>query len=119
MAVPAVSVLMPVFNAERYVGEAIESILCQSFADFEVVVIDDGSTDDSPNILAGLAARDSRLRVLRQGNSGVVAALNRGLKDCRAPLVARMDADDVAHPERLEQQLAFMKANPEIGRAHV
>ena len=111
---PAVSVLMPVFNGERFLAEAIDSILGQTFADFELVIVDDGSTDASPAILADYASRDSRIRVLRQANAGIVAALNRGLPECRAPLVARMDADDVSEAPRLAVQIEYLRDHPDV-----
>lgn len=111
---PAVSVLMPVYNGERFLAEAIDSILGQTFTDFEFVIVDDGSTDASPAILADYASRDPRIRVLTQANAGIVAALNRGLAECRAPLVARMDADDISLPTRLERQVAFLGGHPAV-----
>lgn len=111
---PAVSVLMPVYNGERFLAEAIESILGQTFADFEFVIVDDGSTDTSPAILADYASRDPRIRVVTQANAGIVAALNRGLAECRTALVARMDADDVSLPTRLERQVAFLATRPMV-----
>lgn len=110
----AVSVLMPVYNGEQFLAEAIESILGQTFADFEFLIVDDGSTDNSPTILADYASRDPRIRVVTQANAGIVAALNRGLAECRSPLVARMDADDVSLPMRLERQMAFLAARPSV-----
>jgi glycosyltransferase involved in cell wall biosynthesis len=104
---------MSVYNAERYVGVAVESILAQTLEDFEFIIIDDGSTDGSGDVIARYAARDERIRLVRQANRGLTPSLNRGLDAARAPLVARMDADDVAHPERLERQVAFLEAHPE------
>ncbi len=114
LSLPAISVLLPVFNAERYLGAALESVLAQTFTDFECVVVDDGSTDTSPTILAQYAAHDGRIRIIRQANLGIVAALNRGLAECRAPLVARMDADDICHPSRLAVQIAFLQTHPAV-----
>lgn len=111
---PTVSVLMPVYNAERYVAEAVESILSQTFDDFELVAVDDGSKDGSRAILEGYAARDARVRVISRPNTGIVGALNDGLAACRGELVARMDADDVATPERLALQVAFLREHPEV-----
>ena len=111
---PAVSVLMPVYNGERFLAEAIESILGQTFTDFEFVIIDDGSTDASPAILTDYASRDSRIRVLTQTNAGQVVAANRGLAECRAPLVARMDADDISLASRLERQVKFLSSYPAV-----
>jgi glycosyltransferase involved in cell wall biosynthesis len=111
---PAVSVLMPVYNGERFLTDAIDSILHQNFTDFEFVIIDDGSTDASPAILADYAYRDARIRVVRQANAGIVVALNRGLAECRAPLVARMDADDVSLPDRFAAQAEYLTNHPDV-----
>jgi glycosyltransferase involved in cell wall biosynthesis len=106
---------MPVRNEERFLGVALRSLIAQTFADWELVVVDDGSTDATPRILADAAACDRRIRVISTGGEGLVAALNRGLAACRAPLVARMDGDDVAHPRRLGEQVAYMAANGDVG----
>ena len=113
-ASPAVSVLMPVYNAGRFLAPALESILSQTFSDFELIAMDDGSRDASGEVLARLAARDSRVRVFTQENQGIVATLNRALELARAPLVARMDADDLSRPDRFARQFAFLRAHPEI-----
>ena len=105
---PLVTVLMPVRNGAAYLETAASSILRQTLAALELLVVDDGSADATPSILARLAAADARVRVLRQDAEGLVAALNRGLREARAPLVARMDADDIAAPHRLERQMAAM-----------
>jgi glycosyltransferase involved in cell wall biosynthesis len=110
---PTVSVIMAVYNGEPWLGDAVASILGQSLADLEFIVVDDGSTDGTPKRLAAIG--DPRLLVLRQSRRGQTAALNRGLGAARAPLVARIDADDVALPERLARQAAFMAAHPEVG----
>lgn len=110
---PVVSVLMPVYNAERYVGEAVRSILEQTFSDFEFIVIDDGSTDRSGEQLAELAAGDSRMRLVRRPNTGYLRALNEGLAYCSGEFVARMDADDVSLPERFERQIDYLRAHPD------
>ena len=112
---PAVSVLLPVYNGENYVGEAVESILAQSFEDFELIVINDGSTDNSGKILHEMAIRDLRIVLIEKTNGGLVSALNDGIKRARAPLIARMDADDVSAPERLEMQFERMKSDPTLG----
>ena len=114
MSLPAISVLLPVFNAERYLRAALESVLAQTFTDLECVIVDDGSTDTSPTILAQHAAHDDRIRIIRQENMGIVAALNRGLAECSAPLVARMDADDICLPQRLATQLDYLDRHPEV-----
>lgn len=109
-----VSVLIPVFNGERYLAEALDSVLTQTIRDIEVVVVDDGSTDTTPRILAGYASSDDRVVVHRQANRGHGEALNAGLGLCRAPLVARLDADDVAEPHRLASQARFLDRNPTV-----
>ena len=112
--VPRVSVVLPVFNAEPYVGEAVESILAQSLADFELIAIDDGSTDGSPGILTGFAARDSRVRVITRENRGLAATLNEGIGLATAAYCAIMNADDISLPERLAKQAAFLDAHPHV-----
>ena len=104
---PRVSVVLPVRDGARYLREAVESVLGQSLADLELIVVDDGSTDETPAMLAGFG--DPRLRILRQDRLGLVAALNRGLETAEAPYLARMDADDVSLPKRLERQVAFLE----------
>ncbi|WP_051361071.1 glycosyltransferase [Desulfuromonas sp. TF] len=109
-----VTVLMPVYQGAAHLDAALDSILDQTFANFELLVVDDGSTDDSTTRVT--ARRDERIRLLRQPyNLGLVAALNRGLDEARGEYVARMDADDISLPQRLEKQLAFMDANPDVG----
>lgn len=110
---PEVSVVMPAYNAERFLREAIDSILSQTLASLELVVVDDGSTDTTPEILAGI--HDPRCRIVRQANSGLPRALNAGIAASTAPLVARMDADDVAEPDRLRLQVAYLREHPEVG----
>lgn len=110
---PAVSVLLPCYNAAGTLDEALESLACQSLQDFEVVAVDDGSSDATPDILRRWAARDQRVRPLFLEHAGLVAALNAGLKAARAPLVARMDSDDRSLPRRLERQSEFLQTHPE------
>ena len=111
---PRITVLMPVYNAEKYLRSAIDSILAQTYRDFELLIIDDGSTDGSRDIVAGYA--DSRIRRVENGqNRGLIATLNRGLDLARGEYIARMDADDVSLPERFERQVDFLEAHPEIG----
>lgn len=114
MRIPAVSVLLPVRNEARHLGAALTSLFRQSLADWELVVVDDGSTDATGEILAQAARRDSRVRVVRRPAEGIVAALNAGLSLCRAPLVARMDGDDICHPRRLEAQVQWMQAHRSV-----
>lgn len=106
---PEVSVLLPVHNAESTLAAALNSILRQTFTAFEVIAVDDGSTDGSLNILKSFAARDARVRVIPAGRGGIVKALNAGLSGARAEFVARMDADDLSHPRRLELQVDYMR----------
>jgi len=113
--VPRVSVLMPVRNEARYLPAALDAIFRQTMADWEMVVVDDGSTDETPAILAAFALRDLRVRVVQCRGGGLVAALNEGLDACRAPLIARMDGDDISHPRRLELQAHLLDALPEVG----
>lgn len=109
---PRVSVLLPVRDAAPTLGECLDSLGAQTLADHEVVAVDDGSTDATRSLLADRARRDLRLRVLTTPPRGLVAALNAGLLAARAPLVARMDADDVAHPERLALQAERLLTDP-------
>jgi len=109
-----VTVVMGVHNGERYLAEALDSVLAQSFADFRLLVVDDASSDATAEILAGYS--DPRLEVLRnEGNLGLPRSLNRALERVDSPLVARMDADDRCHPERFARQVAFLEANPDVG----
>lgn len=112
--VPRVSVLMPVFNGGRFLAAAVESIREQTFRDFELIAIDDGSTDQSACLLAQLAASDDRIRVIRQTNAGIVTTLNRALALAHGEYIARMDADDVALPSRLARQTVFLDDHPDV-----
>jgi glycosyltransferase involved in cell wall biosynthesis len=115
MGTPAISVAMSVYNGERFLAEAIESVLGQTFADLEFLIVDDGSTDGSRAMIEAYAAKDARIRPILRENRGLIASLNQMLDEARAPLVARMDADDVCLPERLAQQVAFLDAHPDYG----
>ena len=109
----SVSVVVPCYNCEAFLHAAINSILIQDFPDFELILIDDGSTDKTPEILREVAAKDSRVRILKNDvNSGICVALNKGLDAARGEFICRMDADDIAAPDRLEKQTAFMRAHP-------
>jgi glycosyltransferase involved in cell wall biosynthesis len=112
---PTVSVVMSVFNGQAFLREAVESILGQTFGDFEFVVIDDGSTDQTSDILAEYMRRDARMHVVRQKNRGRTESLNRGIDLGRGKYVARMDADDVALPDRLERQIDFLEKHSDVG----
>jgi glycosyltransferase involved in cell wall biosynthesis len=113
MSAPTVSVVMSAYNEERYLGSAMESLLDQTFDDFEVIVVDDGSKDRTPEILASYD--DPRVRVVRQENRGLIASLNRGVDLAQGRYIARMDGDDIAYPERLARQVAFLDAHPDVG----
>jgi len=117
MSAPAVSVLLPCRNAAPTLDEALRSIAGQSLSDFELIAIDDGSTDGTAERLTAWAVQDPRLRLLRIEPRGIIAALNAGLAACQAPVIARMDADDIAEPERLQQQLDLLRARPDIAAA--
>lgn len=114
MTTPTVSVLLPVYNGLPYLNEAVQSVLEQSLSDFECIIIDDGSTDGSGALLEDFARNDARIKLIRRKNKGLVATLNEGLLLARAPLIARMDADDICLPQRLEQQVKFFKANKKL-----
>ncbi len=115
MTAPRISVVMPVYNGEPFLREAIGSLLTQTERDFELLVIDDGSTDGSAAILAEFQRRDARVCVVTQPNRGLIATLNDGWRRARGAYIARMDADDISLPERLAQQAAFLDAHPAVG----
>ena len=115
MSDPAISVLMTVFNAGRFLEPAIRSIASQAFTNFEFLIVDDASTDDSAQVAAGWAQRDPRIRVVANpANRGQTACLNQGLKLARAPWIARQDADDLSHGARLAEQYRFATVCPEV-----
>lgn len=115
-APPAISVVIPVHNCERYVAEAIESILDQTFGDFELIIVDDGSTDGTGAILDEYARTDERVRVIRHAEGqGEGAARNAGIAAAKAEHLAFTDADDLSEPERLELQKQYLDAHPEVG----
>lgn len=111
---PLISVLLPVYNAEKYVAIAIGSILSQTFPDFELVLIDDGSTDGSLEIMKRYAARDSRIVIVSRENRGLVASLNEGIDLARGQWIARMDADDISHPERFKRQVEGLRSDTSL-----
>ncbi len=114
MSTPVVSVLMAVYNTAQYLTEAIESILGQSFGDFELIAVEDCSTDGGREMLYEWAARDERLKVVQnERNLGLTRSLNRGLDICAGEFVARMDSDDTAYPHRFERQLAYLRQHPD------
>lgn len=113
-SIPRISVVMPVYNAVRFLEAAVTSILEQTFPDFELICVDDGSTDASLRLLQQLQQRDKRIRIISRPNTGIVRALNDGLAVARGEFVARMDSDDLALPERFKIQVDFLDANPEV-----
>jgi glycosyltransferase involved in cell wall biosynthesis len=116
MSIPEVSVVMAVYNAGPYLAQTVQSVLTQTFGDFEFIIVDDGSTDDSWQILTQAGQQDARIVLLRNSpNQGVVRALNRGLEAARGNFIARQDADDVSLPERFARQLEFFRAHPDHG----
>jgi len=111
---PTVSVVMAVYNEEKYVSMAIESILEQTFSDFEFLIVDDGSTDRTSEIVDGYAKSDNRVRLLtNKKNMGLPASLNKGIEAARGEYIARMDADDKSLPGRFERQVKYLDSNPE------
>ncbi|RUY08051.1 glycosyltransferase, partial [Mesorhizobium sp. M7A.F.Ca.CA.004.04.1.1] len=114
-AAPLVSVLLPVYNAGPYLAAALGSVLRQDHSRLEIIAIDDGSTDNSLEILERCQKADSRISIVSRENRGLVATLNEGLALARGELVARMDADDVAYPWRLSRQVALFERRPELG----
>jgi hypothetical protein len=114
--VPQISVCMAAYNAGPFIGQAIESLLVQTFREFELIVVDDGSTDQTPDLIRQYAHTDARVRALRnEANRGLVFTRNRSVAACSAPLVAIADADDVFHPRRLERQWHYLAQHPDIG----
>ena len=114
MSTTQVSFVLPVYNAGEHLAAAVESVLAQTFADFELLAVNDGSTDGSGEVLARHAATDARVRVIDQPNRGLIEVLNRGIREARGEWVARMDADDVCLPRRLERQMAYLADHPEV-----
>ena len=110
-----VSVVMSVFNGSEFLIRSIESILCQNLESIEFVIIDDGSTDDSIQIINKYARSDQRIRCLRRNNGGLTSALNLGIEHTSCPYIARQDADDFSMPDRLAKQLAFLEDNRNVG----
>jgi glycosyltransferase involved in cell wall biosynthesis len=106
-----VSIVMPAFNAGHYIGEAIASVCCQTFTDFELIIVNDGSTDHTSGVIASFA--DERIYEIKNPHQGVAASLNTGLSYARGKYIARFDADDICHSQRLEKQFRFLEEHPE------
>lgn len=112
MSLPAVSILLPVYNAEKYLKAAMDSLLSQAFTDFELIIVNDGSTDGSEEI--ALSYSDKRIVYLKnESNKGLIYTLNRGIESAKGRYVARMDADDICLPTRLQKQVEWLEMNPE------
>ncbi|WP_209299734.1 glycosyltransferase family 2 protein [Escherichia coli] len=109
-----ISVVMPVYNSEKYLAEAIQSILNQTHKNFELICINDGSTDKSQEIIEYFSSRDARIVVINQPNKGVVSSLNLAISLAKYDYIARMDADDISHPTRLDKQIRYMTSNKDI-----
>lgn len=112
---PTVSVVVPCFDASATIASSLESILRQSYTDFEVVWVDDGSTDDSAALVRSYAEKDGRIRLLCCEHRGIVGALQHGCAAARGRYIARMDADDLAYPDRLAKQVSFLENEPDVG----
>jgi len=110
---PPLAVIIPVYNAQRYLAEALRSVLSQTFTDFELIVVDDGSKDQSLRVIKQVAGSDPRLKLISRPNTGIVGALTDGIDTTRSPLLARMDADDISLPQRFEKQVAFLRDHPD------
>ena len=115
MKSPAVSILLPVRNAVRTLPDAVASLRAQTFTDWELLLVNDGSTDGGDTCMDALANEDPRIQVMHQPPLGLVTALNRAAEIAKAPFIARMDADDLCHPRRLERQLEALRADPDLG----
>lgn len=109
-----ISVILPVFNASKYIEDAVNSVLQQSYESFELIIINDGSTDNSSKILNDLVGKDSRIKLYERENKGLVYTLNEALSYCRGEFIARMDADDICTPCRLMKQLQYFESNPDV-----
>jgi len=111
---PIISVILPVYNAEKYIEEAINSILEQAYQNFELIIINDGSTDTSLSVI-NQYEKNNKVRIVTQENKGLIFTLNKGIDLAKGQYIARMDADDIAHPERFEKQISLFEANPSLG----
>jgi len=111
-SIPMISVVMAVYNGQRYLKQAVQSVLTQTCTDFEFIIINDGSTDDSGQILQKLAEQDERIHLISQENHGLTPSLNKGIALARGKYIARMDADDICLPQRFAKQSEFLEANP-------
>ena len=109
---PLVSIIIPVFNCEKFIAQSIESVLSQTYKHIEVIIVNDGSTDSSIQICQNYS--DERITIINQKNSGIAKALNSGLKTAKGKYIARMDADDICFLDRLDNQVTYMEKHPNI-----
>ena len=114
---PLVSIVLPVRNGASTLGRAVTSLMAQTFRDWELIAVNDGSDDETPEILAGAARHDARVRIIKPQKRGLVTALNAGVAAARGDFIARMDADDESHRERLAEQVAMLQRDPNLGVA--
>lgn len=114
-AKPKVTVVVPLYNTQRYISETLQSIAAQSFKDYEVVVVNDASTDNGPDIVQRAMQHDGRIRLVTQENRGLAGARNSGIRNARGTYVALLDADDLWHPEKLARHVAHLDADPSVG----
>src|SRR5580700_7500503 len=112
-----ITVLMPAYNAARFLPAAIASVLEQTYDDFEFIIVDDGSTDETPLILRSFANQDSRIKIITHPNMGMGRSLNEAMQEAKGNWIARIDADDVMMPQRLERQIVFLQENPHLAVA--
>src|SRR5262249_5004591 len=110
---PKLSIVLPSYNHAAFIADAVRSALSQTYRDFELIVVDDGSTDETLHVLAGF--RDARIRILTQANRGAHAAINRGLTEAAGRYLAILNSDDMLHPERFATLLPVLEANPRVG----
>ena len=111
---PKISVILPVYNAEKYIEDAVNSILNQTYTNFEFIIINDGSTDNSLALLTDLAKQDKRIILISRENKGLIATLNEAISIAKGDFIARMDADDIALPQRFEKQINHLNAHPDV-----
>ena len=112
---PAVSIVMPVYNCDRHVGQAVQSMLDQTLHGFELIIVDDGSTDGTCAVLDSLSRKDKRIKIFHRPHTGIAGALNYGMRIAKCRYITRMDGDDISAPERLTKQVAFLDEHPDIG----
>lgn len=112
---PKVTVVVPLYNTQRYIAQTLASIAAQTFTDYEVVVVNDASTDDGPQIVRRIMAQDARVRMVTQENRGLAGARNSGIRAARGTYIALLDADDLWHPEKLAKHVAHLDANIDVG----